>query len=570
MVKVTDIKLIEKKEEIETYEGNMKIKFKKIKMKNENEYYYYKSLLLNNNKIYDIIKDNNIIYIYYNINENIDEIINIKEKKECVIKGYNEPINKKEIDELFKKENAIFKIKSKKLINGELKDINGTGFFLKINMENILFKKCLITNNHILNENDIKLNKEIIIEYKNEIKIIEITKNRKVYTNKELDYTCIEIFDKDDIKDYFKIEENIIDYSIENYINKEIFILQYPKGNELSFSSGIILEIKDNEIKHNSSTYDSSSGSPIILRNSNNSIIGLHKGSGKYNTINLSTNIISIFNHIKNYTTDKNNYIIAEIEIKEEDINKEIQIINSFEEVKRINEWKDDKDDYKYENEKEIKENCEIKINNNIIPFSYYYIFKNKGKYKIEYTFKNKLSKTCYMLSNCSSLTNINLSNFNTQNVTDMSNMFNGCKSLTNINLSNFNTQNVTNMSYMFFKCSSLININLSNFNTQNVTDMSNMLSNCSSLTNINLSNFNTQNVTDMNNMFNGCKSLTNINLSNFNTQNVTDMSKMFNCCSSLTNINLSNFNTQNVIDMSYMFLGCSSLININLSNFNT
>ena len=60
MVKVTDIKLIEKKEEIEKYEGNMKIKFKKIKMKNENEYYYYKSLLLNNNKIYDIIKDNNI------------------------------------------------------------------------------------------------------------------------------------------------------------------------------------------------------------------------------------------------------------------------------------------------------------------------------------------------------------------------------------------------------------------------------------------------------------------------------------------------------------------------------
>ncbi len=39
----------------------MKIRFKKIKMKIENEYYLYKSLLLNNNKMYDIIKDNNII-----------------------------------------------------------------------------------------------------------------------------------------------------------------------------------------------------------------------------------------------------------------------------------------------------------------------------------------------------------------------------------------------------------------------------------------------------------------------------------------------------------------------------
>ena len=34
--------------------------------------------------------------------------------------------------------------------------------------------------------------------------------------------------------------------------------------------------------------------------------------------------------------------------------------------------------------------------------------------------------------------------------------MFSGCKSLTNINLSNFNTQNVTNMSFMFAGCSSL------------------------------------------------------------------------------------------------------------------
>ena len=358
----------------------MKIKFKKIKMKNENEYYLYKTLLLNN-----------IIYIYYNINENIDELINIKEKKENIIRGHNEPINKREIEELFKKENAMCKIKSKKIINDKLEDINGSGFFLKINMKDILFKKCLFTNNHILNENDIKVNKKIIIEYKNEIKKIDITENRKVYTNEELDYTCIEIFDKDNIKDYFKIDENIMEYSIELYKNKEIFILQYPKGNELSFSSGIILEIKDNKIIHNSSTYKGSSGSPIILRNSHNSIIGLHYGSGENNIFNLSTNIISIFNHIKDY--NNNNYITAEINIKEDDINKKIRIINSFEEVKKINGWKNGKDDYKFKNE--IKENCEIKINNNIIPFSYDYIFKKKGKYKIEYTFKNKLSKTC-------------------------------------------------------------------------------------------------------------------------------------------------------------------------------
>ena len=66
---------------------------------------------------------------------------------------------------------------------------------------------------------------------------------------------------------------------------------------------------------------------------------------------NLSTNIISIFNYIKNY-------IIAKIEIKEEDINKEIQIINSCEEWKRSNGLSDEEEYNIYKNEKVIKENC--------------------------------------------------------------------------------------------------------------------------------------------------------------------------------------------------------------------
>ena len=60
------------------------------------------------------------------------------------------------------------------------------------------------------------------------------------------------------------------------------------------------------------------------------------------------------------------NYIQAEIEIREEYINKNIRIINSFEEIKREKGWSDKEDDYKYENEKEIKK-CKIKINEKII-----------------------------------------------------------------------------------------------------------------------------------------------------------------------------------------------------------
>ena len=79
---------------------------------------------------------------------------------------------------------------------------------------------------------------------------------------------------------------------------------------------------------------------------------------------------------------ESTNYINAEIYIKEEDINKNIRIINSFENAKTENEWEDGEYDYIYANEKEIKR-CEIKINGELIPFCYFYKFNQKGKYYI-------------------------------------------------------------------------------------------------------------------------------------------------------------------------------------------
>ena len=65
------------------------------------------------------------------------------------------------------------------------------------------------------------------------------------------------------------------------------------------------------------------------------------------------------------------------------------------------------------------------------------------------------------MFYRCSNLTNIDLSSFNTKNVTNMSCMFYGCSNLTNIDLSSFNTKNVTNMSGMFSYCSNLKKIRI-------------------------------------------------------------------------------------------------------------
>ena len=50
--------------------------------------------------------------------------------------------------------------------------------------------------------------------------------------------------------------------------------------------------------------------------------------------------------------------------------------------------------------------------------------------------------------------------------------MFWGVSNLITLNLSNFNTSNVTNMSYMFASMRSLTSLNLSNFDTSKVTNM--------------------------------------------------------------------------------------------------
>ena len=50
--------------------------------------------------------------------------------------------------------------------------------------------------------------------------------------------------------------------------------------------------------------------------------------------------------------------------------------------------------------------------------------------------------------------------------------MFLKCSSLSSMDLSSFDTTNVTNMRCMFYGCSSLISINLSSFNTTNIIDV--------------------------------------------------------------------------------------------------
>ena len=174
----------------------------------------------------------------------------------------------------------------------------------------------------------------------------------------------------------------------------------------------------------------------------------------------------------------KDNYILCEYNIKKEDLNKDIQILNYLNEKTMeniINYYKIiGITDYIIEiNKDEINSSiCDLYLNNKRINFSYKYKFEKEGKYSLKILFKRSIKNISYMFQLCSSLTSLNLSNFNTNNVQNMRSMFSECSSLTSLDLSNFNTNNVQDMSYMFKEYSSLNSLNLSNFNTNNLKDM--------------------------------------------------------------------------------------------------
>ena len=163
-----------------------------------------------------------------------------------------------------------------------------------------------------------------------------------------------------------------------------------------------------------------------------------------------------------------------------------------------------------------------------------------------------------------SKATTLDVSNFDTSNVTNMSNMFRISQART-LDVSNFNTSNVTNISYMFYG-SKATTLDVSNFDTSKVTNISYMFYS-SQATTLDVSNFDTSNVTNMSNMFRYSRATT-LDVSNFDTSKVTDMSQMFSE-SQATTLDISNFDTSNVTNMRAMFDG-SKVTTLDVSNFDT
>ena len=165
-----------------------------------------------------------------------------------------------------------------------------------------------------------------------------------------------------------------------------------------------------------------------------------------------------------------------------------------------------------------------------------------------------------------SGLKQINVSNWDTSNVTNMSNTFSHCELLASVDVSKWNTSKVTNMEGMFVDCNLLASVDVSKWNTSKVTDMASMFSICGTLRSIDVSKWNTSNVTDISAMFFGCSSLHSVDITGWDTSKVTNMTRVFFNCSSLTTIT-GVLDFKNCTEYYGTFFGCNNLTSVKVKN---
>ena len=493
---------------------------------------------------------------------------------------------------------------------------------------------ALITNNHVLGENDIMSGKKINFSINNEDKNYEILidDSRKVYTSQKYDVTIIEIKKNEQGLDYntFLQVDDIIyeEISEERFKNFYIYIIHYPKGIKLAISAGKTkgIEMENFNIEHLCNTESGSSGSPLINYETNR-VIGVHKeGSKKVNRGTFLKEPIKEF-----YENNKNKLNLDDIILIKDLINNLYNNNNNkkhfdYQKYKKIllrlivlvllvfiilllifilsqvnnNKKKEDKYKNNCEIGKEDKCSACSEKKNECSKCNYRYILKD-GKCIANFTFWAEYQYCkyfdCYLINNIPAsaiitkmivngqeldfIKEFETTNFDntkiyflmepTHDIRSLEEMFYQIKNLVSIYFTkSFFTENVIYMNSMFEKCVNLVSIDISNFNTSNVRDISSMFSGDKELTSINLNNFDISKVTNLKYVFDQCTSLQSLNLSSFKNVNTNDISSLFKDLKSLQSIDLSNLNTSNIEYMESMFRGCASLKSIDLSNFNT
>ena len=399
--------------------------------------YNEKEILLEPERKY-IIKD------AYLLNDVVHVICNVS-KSPIILdtnNSYIDSINKYIAEEKGKDNNDITHIKNSIIkiemeiaineINDDYRYICGIGFLCNIPSKNM---KALITFSNIIDRYFLIKAKSLKFFIKNEEKEINMKVPRYKKVFEDLNITIIEIVNEDNINNFLQIDNFI---KSKDYSDENIIFIEFDKNNNHKYIKDKIIKNNNNYILSSTKNYEEG----LILLNNNLKIIGIIKNR-----------VISM-----NLLLKKINYIKAKFEIKHENLGKEIQILN---------------DTYISHRNDEIRKINNIIINRELTNTIYRYLFNKEGIYIIYYLSDELLTDMSYMFFKCSSLKEIDLSQFNTYVVTNMSYMFSDCLNLKKINLRLNNIKNIE-CNNIFEGCSSLNESNLPffsenmNFNNNN------------------------------------------------------------------------------------------------------
>ena len=181
----------------------------------------------------------------------------------------------------------------------------GSGFFCKIpyTQNNNILLPVLLTNNHVLSEDSFK--NDIKIKINGETKFISL-KDRKKWTDKEIDFTCIEIKEEEDnIHTFYNLDDKVLDKNSSNdcYLDQKvlIFAINRDHNKQIGFSNGVIKINKDSFFFFFFNSFKGCSWG-CIVNQFNNNVIGIHCGeieTGHKKAINAGIYINNVINKIK-------------------------------------------------------------------------------------------------------------------------------------------------------------------------------------------------------------------------------------------------------------------------------
>ena len=413
------------------------------------------------------------------------------------------------------------------------------GFFVNMQVKD---KKipCLITKYNIMENYYEKI---INIFFNNKNEILELGDIK--YKNIEYDLSIIEILENKNLNiKLIEINENLFGKELDNYYYKESIYIIHNNKNEFSVSYGVIDGIIESDMKYIFNINSNSKVCPIFNL-SNNKIIGIHENNlNNKNKGIVLTNIIRQCNNkneidlkvnIDKYDIKRNIYFLDNYDNSHNNLN-ELNESNTKLYINKI--------EYKFQKyfipDHEGEYNIKLKFNTNITDCSYMFAgCRNIININL-ISFNTKSVKNMkYMFYECK-IKNINLFSFYTKNIKCMDHMFGLCKNLKKLDLSSFEIKNIKSIIGLFYKCPSLVNLTgLSQWNTNQVIDMSYLFCDCSSLNSLpDISKWNTNKVNNISYLFCGCSSLNSLpDISKWNMNNVNNISYLFCGCSSLNSL---------------------------------